>query len=539
MDDDVLVLRILEEQLTPLGVEVVTVRDSIQAVPKAVALLPELIIVNRTMPILNGAEILRSLRSFPQTLAIPVAFMTADASELTLVRCIRSGAVDVFHKPLTAEQVRRIAQLLEELKARPYRGGSPTTEQRAKVLLGVYRHEAREGVLRLNPGTPFEGRAVFDRGELKKAEFGPAVGLDALGEMLSFEEGNWRFEPGLPEEITERIRAPEPAPPKEGQVHLAGDHPLRLILVDDDPDLRRLFRAQLTRAGFVVDLAEDGREGLQLARGRDYDLMVADLNMPRLDGWGMLRELRADYRTRELPVLFLSAHDDYRETLRAAKSGAWDYLPKTGRADAVIQRALQALLPRQRAYAEVLMGEPVDVDLALVGPRWLLRTLAAQKASGVLEAKDDWATYRFALREGTPVWAKAIASNRETAGVNAIGALLISRGARGRFLPGSVTDPSTFDLDMERLLDHACAALNELESRAVSSRIEQGGNITVDPELYTLYRQVSNDRDLLIARAVCEQKVQTHDLAQRLSIPPEEIEAGLADLLRRRVIRFS
>lgn len=537
VDDDPIVLSVLEEQLGELGMEVVAVRDAIQAVPRAVALQPDLVLVDRTMSILNGAEIVRALRAFPQTLATPVAFITADRSERTLVRCLRAGAVDVFHKPLTTGHVRRIGELLESLRLRPFRG-APTPEAMVQILLRFYRREAREGVLRLNPGTPFEGRAVFERGELRGAEFGPARGLDAVAEMLAFDDGVWRFEPGLSYEQTDRTTAP--SRPIEEQIHLRGEQRMRLILVDDDPDLRRLFPAQLSRAGFDVELAEDGRDGLQRARAHDFDLMVADLNMPRLDGWGMLRELRADFRTRELPVIFLSAHDDYRETLRAAKSGAWDYLPKTGRADVVIQRCLQALHPRQKAHADVLLGAPMDVDLGVVGPRWFLQTLAAQRVSGVLDAKDDWGSYRFKVREGMPVSAQAIVSAREIAGMDAVGALLVSHGAQGRFAPSRIDEPARFEHDLTRVLDHVCAALNELEARAVSSRIRQGGPLVVDLDLYGLYRRVSNDRDLGIARAICEQKVPTHELAAHLDLPPEDIiEQGVADLLRRQVIRFA
>ncbi|HZA52446.1 MAG TPA: response regulator, partial [Myxococcaceae bacterium] len=313
----------------------------------------------------------------------------------------------------------------------------------------------------------------------------------------------------------------------------------RLLLVDDDPDLRRLFKAQLARAEFEVDLAEDGREGVQLARAREYDLIVADVNMPRLDGWGMLRELRADYRTREIPVIFLSAHDDYRETLQAARCGAWDYLPKTGRADVVIDRAQAALGPRRRAAADLREGLPGEMDMGLLGPRWLLRTLGRQRSTGVLAARDEWASYRIAVRGGAPVLARANAAGRETSGVSAVGAFLVSRGATGEFTPQAVEDPATFDVAMEDLLDATCAALNELEARAASDQIRQAGTVEVDGDLYQLYRRVASDRDLMIARALCEEKLPAQQLAAHLQLPPEIVEAGIADLLRRRVIRFA
>jgi hypothetical protein len=101
-----------------------------------------------------------------------------------------------------------------------------------------------------------------------------------------------------------------------------------------------------------------------------------------------------------------------------------------------------------------------------------------------------------------------------------------------------VDDPSTFDLPMEDLLDATCAALNELEARAASTRIRQAGAVEVDADLYRLYRRVSSDRHLMIARALCEEKIPAQQLPSQLKLPPEVVEAGIADLLRRQVIRF-
>jgi hypothetical protein len=205
----------------------------------------------------------------------------------------------------------------------------------------------------------------------------------------------------------------------------------------------------------------------------------------------------------------------------------------------VIDRAQAALGPRHRAAADLRQALPGEMDMGLLGPRWLLRTLGRQKATGVLAARDEWASYRIAVRSGAPVLARANAAGRETSGVSAVGAFLVSRGATGEFTPQPVDDAATFDLAMEDLLDATCAALNELEARAASDQIRQAGTVEVDGDLYQLYRRVASDRDLMIARALCEERLPAQQLAAQLQLPPEVVEAGIADLLRRRVIRFA
>ena len=80
----------------------------------------------------------------------------------------------------------------------------------------------------------------------------------------------------------------------------------RVLLVEDDRVLRRACEASLRRRGLVVLCAQDGEEGLRLARAEAPDLVLLDLLMPKLNGLEVLRALRADERTRDLPVLILS-----------------------------------------------------------------------------------------------------------------------------------------------------------------------------------------------------------------------------------------
>lgn len=537
IDEEARVFDFMDECLSGLGLEVYGVKDAVQVVPRAMSLTPELILVNRDMPLLNGAEIIRALRAFPQTFGVPVGFLDDRGDDTRLVRAVRSGAIDVLNKPLGPEVSLWVSELLEALRRTPFRGTSSPSQQ-AQTLLGIIGRQRRTGIFCLNPQTPFQGRMLFEDGVFMSAEFGPANGLKAVEQMLAVEDGVWRFDGDASgDDIREQAR--RAAESRDEEPTVPGRGLIRLLVVDDEPDIRKLLKSQLSRAGFSVDVAEDGREGVQMARGGAYDLVLADLNMPRLDGWGMLRELRADFRTRELPVIFLSAHEDYQETLKAAKSGAWDYLPKTGRAELIIQRTLKALLPRQRASAELLLGDGGELELTALGPRWVLTTLARHHVTGVLAASDAWASYRVALREGHLVSATATAPlGRTHEGAAALGALLVSHGATARFHCGPVEEQVTFTQPLEETLDTACDALNQLENKAVSSRIQHGGKVQVDTELYTLYRRVSSDRQLMIARAVCEQRVPPHDVCAHLGVPAEEVDATLADLLRRQVIRF-
>ncbi|MGA9522260.1 MAG: response regulator [Myxococcaceae bacterium] len=535
IDPDSGVLSSLEEDLVNAGFEVESLSQPTLAVARAAQFRPDLVLVEPDVPLFTGPELIRAMRAFPSTQPIPVAFMAENRSEAALLRWIHAGAVDVVYKPLGPQQSNRIGELVRSLQRTPWLGPSAPDLQ-IRTLLNLFRNEVRTGTLRLNPGTPFEGRAAFVEGRLTAAAFGNATGLKAIEEMLGFDDGVWRFEPTLPspddlprarstDEPTETIRVPEELRPK-------------LLLVDDDPDLRKLFTTQLTRAGFSVEVAEDGRDGWQAARTRDFDVIVADLNMPRLDGWGMLRQLRSDFRTRETPVIFLSAHDDYRDTLRAARSGAWDYLPKTGRADQVCQRALKALEPRREARAVISQHRAAVFEAEVVGPRWLVRELSEQQASGVLDGRDEWFHYRMGFRDGHLVFARASTGQRDSTALNALGAFLVSRKAQVRFEPGVVVEPGMFEQSTPQLLDAACLALSELQTRVLTQRLSAQTTFEVDPELYGLFCRISSEQSVRIARAVCEERIAPQEVPQHLTLPFEDVEVALLDLVRRRVLKF-
>ncbi len=102
----------------------------------------------------------------------------------------------------------------------------------------------------------------------------------------------------------------------------------RILVVDDEPDVLKLLRLILERAGFEVTLAADGEQALRcLAEGR-YDLVLCDVLMPGLDGYGVLAAIRGDSRSCDLPVLMLSAKVQPQDIQRALEAGADGYVIK-------------------------------------------------------------------------------------------------------------------------------------------------------------------------------------------------------------------
>jgi len=116
----------------------------------------------------------------------------------------------------------------------------------------------------------------------------------------------------------------------------------RVLVVDDDDDIRRLVRTLLERSGAIVRDAPNGRLGLREFHAWRPDLVVLDVAMPELDGWGMLERIRD---LSDVPVLMLTARGEELERVRGLQSGADDYVVKPFGKQELIAR-VQALLRR-------------------------------------------------------------------------------------------------------------------------------------------------------------------------------------------------
>jgi DNA-binding response OmpR family regulator len=122
---------------------------------------------------------------------------------------------------------------------------------------------------------------------------------------------------------------------------------IKVLLVDDEDQLRKVMKDLLERDGYDVEEASDGVQALDQVDRHAPDIIVLDLNLPGLDGFGVLTHLRSRPATSEIPVVVLTAHGDEESEVRVFELGADDFLSKPFRARTLSAR-LQAVLGRRR-----------------------------------------------------------------------------------------------------------------------------------------------------------------------------------------------
>ena len=105
--------------------------------------------------------------------------------------------------------------------------------------------------------------------------------------------------------------------------------PKRVLVVDDSITVRELERQLLESRGYVVDIAVDGVDGWNAVRAGQYDLVVSDVDMPRMDGIELVRHIKDDPRLKAIPVIIVSYKDREEDRIRGLDAGADAYLTKS------------------------------------------------------------------------------------------------------------------------------------------------------------------------------------------------------------------
>ncbi len=153
---------------------------------------------------------------------------------------------------------------------------------------------------------------------------------------------------------------------------------MRILVVEDEPDLLSSLAQALREEGYAVDTAGEGEEGLFKAVNWEYDAVLLDVMLPKLDGWEVLKRLR---ETKKTPVLMLTARDRSTDRVRGLDTGADDYVVKPFELTELLAR-LRALIRRtsNQSRAKIEIGE-IMIDTAA-------RTLARAGEEVTLTARE-------------------------------------------------------------------------------------------------------------------------------------------------------
>jgi CheY-like chemotaxis protein len=128
----------------------------------------------------------------------------------------------------------------------------------------------------------------------------------------------------------------------------------KILYIEDDADHRSMMHTALTSHGFAVEMAQDGKEGLIMAREIKPDMILLDLYMPKMDGFGVMKHLKEDPATQDIPIAVVSAWPTGDHRRRAREAGALGFVAKPFKPEALIDLIQENLSPQ----AEPLSAAP-------------------------------------------------------------------------------------------------------------------------------------------------------------------------------------
>lgn len=137
---------------------------------------------------------------------------------------------------------------------------------------------------------------------------------------------------------------------------------MRILIIEDEKKTAAFLNKGLSESGFIVDTEENGEQGLLLALGKDYDLIILDVMLPDRDGWSILSTLRQ--AGKQMPVLFLSARDAVQDRVKGLELGADDYLIKPFAFSELLARVRLLLRRGPARQSESLRIADLEIEFA-------------------------------------------------------------------------------------------------------------------------------------------------------------------------------
>ena len=165
------------------------------------------------------------------------------------------------------------------------------------------------------------------------------------------------------------------------------EEPLSVLLVDDSVSQRIELGDALRARGMRVRVADNGLVGLSAALKKVPDVVLTDVEMPQMDGWGLLRSIRQRKKLLHVPIVFLTRLTDEMSRLRGYRMGIDDYLPKTMPPDEIVAR-IHGVLARRRQLPAVVAGHGLRGDLEHVRLGSVLSFLEQERRTGALHVRN-------------------------------------------------------------------------------------------------------------------------------------------------------
>ncbi len=301
-------------------------------------------------------------------------------------------------------------------------------------------------------------RAVGEHGvDFMSKPFTPAILLRKVEKLLARHPAPRVIEPTDPTRASVPVRMGKEATLSSSDLATLPTELRRVLVVDDCLEYRDFIRHLLATNGFTVFEAQNAEEALKQAADQRPWLALVDVNLPGIDGFELCRLFRAQSVLRHVPVIFLSARDDFADRRKGYEVGGDDYLPKTARPRELLMRICLSLGRLTESVGWTRRNVSMQGEMALIGPAGLLQMFHLSRVSGSCRVRQGGAEVEVRFREGEVIGAAA----GEARGPEAVFAFLAWTAGQFEFRPGDPGNGEPFEQTFSELLLEGCQRLDE------------------------------------------------------------------------------
>ncbi|MEW5855089.1 MAG: response regulator [Myxococcota bacterium] len=355
-------------------------------------------------------------------------------------------------------------------------------------------------------------------------------GLQPLVSSAAFDRWGVGFQPGVPTAPGhDEGRVLTPAQPTAIQPVM-----VRCLLVEPDATQRRHHARCLERMDMVVDTAQDGEQGLEMAFALRPDVIVSEVELPGMDGWRLLAEIRRNLRLRETPFFLTSHRTQTLELLEGAGTGANAYIPKSTRPDELGTRIREHLRRRRELVQRVMAGQERCGEVADVGPQALVRALGRSAQGVVLRVWDNELRAEVRLANGAILGVLADVRGVEKTGLEALQHVLTRDGGRFQVEPWSPGTDTVGGAHHEDVVDELCAVIEESADCSVTHLLATDAVLEFRGPLLDVYVLGRSDEERAVVEALAR-GAPPRELLFGEMFSPLVLDAVVEDLLCRGV----
>ncbi len=541
-------------ECTPSDIDLVVAASTAEALTLARETAPDAVLVEVAAPF-NGLELLQALRADPITDFLPIILVAQPGASEDELRASARDAFDVLSSTVDALRLR---QAIEKATRGSSSQSPPSVPDLGTLTLdeltSALQSELRRGLVGAASPKARTARIAFGPGSDILAATWEAIARirDAVQRRS---HGEVRFDfPATPRGLpgTEVFTVADDRPSPHDQHAGTADDPLpgrSALVVDDDPKVIEQFTGLLRDAGMFITSCTSGTAALELARKELPDIVLADILMPGLDGYGLCRAIRADVVLRHTPVVLLSWREDLLHRVRQLGARAQGYLRKEAAGDAVLARIRTAIRNRVRALRRVELvgpGETARGRLERVGLVALLEAVARALRDATVTLADSTSVTELEIRGGTLV--SALRTAQDGALARGDRALLLARGDRalllalglqvGRFTVSRNSGHARvqFRDALGALLRRCATRVAAVEGAVSGAALLDVARVDLDPDGAIYYaKTLPAPLRQLVERLA--QGDAPRDLVLDDGVSPSELEPLLLELARRGVIQ--